>query len=155
MLNKAITPKGFVASVNNVMSSCYNFTPFELNDVKAYNVVSRVGKELTIYALVKPYGIFYVYVNSCEVFFEFQNEKKLKIKEIKFFRIYANSHNCSEDNIFYLLRLKRGQIYIQGVFCEYQDSEGCFKVAPFNEWKWNDKKFPIKIDSAKVINNLN
>lgn len=148
---EAQTPDEFVQKVNNLMSNVYHFKFFKLKDVKAFNVFTSGGCEFihTIYALVKPYGVFYVVVDTCEVFFKFSETLNWQLKEAETFRIYEqpNCSSTSQCNIFYQCKLRRGTVYVHGFFKEWQNTNGDFETRPFNDR--HNKKFPIKFD--KII----
>ncbi|MBE6443639.1 MAG: hypothetical protein E7020_03105 [Alphaproteobacteria bacterium] len=152
LTSNAQTPEEFVHLVNVFMSSVYHFKDFKLKDVKAFNVFASDGSKFlyTIYALVKPYGIFYITLGKREVFFNFLEKPTWRLEKAETFRIYLETDFSSSfpQYFFYLCRLKRGKVRAYGFFKECQSTNGDFECeAAADE---NNKKFPIRFEKLIV-----
>ena len=121
-------PKNFVKAVNKFMTSVEGFRDFKPKDVKVLNVFTPDGQTFvnTIYAIIRPYGMFYIAINTCEVFFKFNENIKNKLETTKEFRIY-NSYQRNiphRSSLFYLCKLKRGRVKVYSIFQEHIDTNG-------------------------------
>ena len=152
LTSNAQTPEEFVHLVNGFMSSVYHFKDFKLKDVKAFNVFTSDGSKFlhTIYALVKPYGIFYVTLGKREVFFNFSENPIWRLEKAETFRIYLETDFSSNlpQYFFYLCRLKRGKVRAYGFFKECQGTNGDFECEAIADE--NNKKFPIRFERLLV-----
>ena len=147
LLKKAKTPEEFVNAVNGQMQNVYHFKDFKLKDVKIINIFSSQHYEFlhTVYALEKPYGIFYVIIDTREVFFKFTEEINWELEKAETFRIYCSSEKKASKNcdIFYQCKLKKGIVKIYGVYQEWQNCEGNFEVFPYDVY---NIKFPANFE---------
>ena len=133
---EALTPKEFVNLVNSQMREVYQFKDFRLKDVKTLDIFSSEHCEFlhTVYALVKPYGIFYVVVGAHEVFFKFTENIDWIARKAETFRIYEHSKNPAPTyyDIFYQCRLKKGIVKVYGVYKEWINSDGNFDTSIYD-----------------------
>lgn len=140
------TPKEFVKAVNEQMKSVYHFKAFKLKNVEAFNIYSSENDKFlhTVYALKKPYGVFYIVVGTSEILFEFNEELNWNAKKAETFRIYEPSQNSkSYYDTFYLCKLQNGIVKVQGVFKEWLNSDGRFITEAHEGYVI---KFPIRYD---------
>ena len=146
--HEVMTPEKFVNTVNSEMcKNCSNFKKFKLQDVKVFNVFSSDNNEFlhSVYALVKPYGIFYITIGTRKVLFNFTEDITEKFHKADTFRIYTpaqkSNPNCS---VFYKCKLKNGIVKVYAIFKEYLNSDGNFEEEPYENIY--GVKFPVKYD---------
>ena len=130
--HKIDEPQYFVKAVNKFMASVEGFRDFKTKDIKVLNVFTPDGQTFinTIYAIVRPYGMFYIAINTHNVFFKFNEDIKNKLKATNEFRIY-NSYQrdtSSRSSLFYLCKLKKGRVKVYSICQEHIDANGNAEV---------------------------
>ena len=146
--HEAMTPEKFVSAVNSEMcKNSSDFKKFKLKDVKVFDVFSSDNNEFlhSVYALVKPYGIFYITIGTRKVLFKFNENITEKIKKTEAFRIYTPAQKSNPNyNVFYKCKLKNGIVKVYAVFKEYLNSDGFFETEPYEDVY--GVRFPVKYD---------
>lgn len=146
------TPEEFVNAVNNHMRSVYHFKDFNVKNVEVFNIFSPDKNEFlhTIYALKKPYGIFYIVVGTSEILFEFTEDINWEAQKAETFRIYEPSKNSTKAyyDIFYQCKLKKGVVKVYGVFKESLGPDGNFVSEAYDGIY--GIKFPVEYEKLLI-----
>ena len=150
--HKIDIPDNFVKAVNKFLVSVDGFKNFKTSDVKTLNVFTPNGQTFiaTIYAIERPYGMFYIKINTCEIFFVFNENIKNKLKPADFFRIYVDDKKNSsrELRVFYQCLLKNGVVKIYNVYQEWRDENNNYETKPLQNT--HKIKFPVKYQDMPI-----